>query len=156
MLSVLDGLQPATSRAVILNFEDYGPFYSPIFISTRSKMKPKIFSIHRNASPVIHLLILLVLGSILFTASPAFAQDGVGAALDSVVKAVTDVIQSVAVGAGILGLSIWGISKVARPMFPQIAGIAQNYIPDLLIGLAVIFVATEVVESLASTLGGGG
>jgi hypothetical protein len=41
-------------------------------------------------------------------------------------------------------------------MFPQIAGIAQNYIPDLLIGLAVIFVATEVVESLASQLGSGG
>lgn len=119
-------------------------------------MKSKIFSINRNTSPVIHLLILLVVGSILFTASHALAQDGVGAALDSVVKAVTDVIQSVAVGAGILGLSIWGISKVARPMFPQIAGIAQNYIPDLLIGLAVIFVATEVVESLASQLGSGG
>ena len=118
-------------------------------------MKPKIITIHRNTSPILHLLILLVLGSILFTAAPAFAQDGVGAALDSVVKAVTEVIKSVAVGAGILGLSLWGISKVARPMFPQIAGIAQNYIPDLLIGLAVIFVATEVVESLASQLGGG-
>jgi hypothetical protein len=129
--------------------------HQPLFLSGET-MKPKIFSIHRNTSPVIHLLILLVVGSILFTATPALAQDGVGAALDSVVKAVTDVIQSVAVGAGILGLSIWGISKVARPMFPQIASVAQNYIPDLLIGLAVIFVATEVVESLASTLGGGG
>lgn len=119
-------------------------------------MKLKTFFTHRNASPVVHLLVLLVIGSVLLSASPAFAQDGVGAALDSVVKAVTDVIQSVAVGAGILGLSIWGISKVARPMFPQIASVAQNYIPDLLIGLAVIFVATEVVESLASTLGGGG
>jgi hypothetical protein len=127
----------------------------PLFLSGEN-MKLKTFFTYRNASPVVHLLVLLVVGSVLLTASPAFAQDGVGAALDSVVKAVTDVIQSVAVGAGILGLSIWGISKVARPMFPQIAGIAQNYIPDLLIGLAVIFVATEVVESLASQLGSGG
>ncbi|MCL4299179.1 MAG: hypothetical protein KJ077_25810 [Anaerolineae bacterium] len=111
----------------------------------------------RRMPPMVHMLTLVITFLILFSAThPAFAQDGVGAALDSVVKAVTDVIQSVAVGAGILGLSIWGIAKVARPMFPQIAGIAQNYIPDLLIGLAVIFVATEVVESLASQLGGGG
>jgi hypothetical protein len=95
------------------------------------------------------VLILLLIT----TAVPALAQEGVGAALDSVVTAVVEVIQSVAVGAGILGLSIWGIAKVARPMFPQISGLAQNYIPDLLIGLAVIFVASEVVESLASTLG---
>ena len=112
------------------------------------------FFANRKVSPVVQLLIILVVGAILFTASPAFAQDGVGAALDAVVKAVTDVIQSVAVGAGILGLSIWGIAKVARPMFPQISGLAQNYIPDLLIGLAVIFVATEVVEALAAQLGG--
>ncbi len=115
----------------------------------------KTFFLTRRVSPAYHLLIVLVLGAIVFTAAPALAQDGVGAALDAVVKAVTDVIQSVAVGAGILGLSIWGIAKVARPMFPQISGLAQNYIPDLLIGLAVIFVATEVVEALASQLGGG-
>jgi len=109
---------------------------------------------HQKLSPAFHLLVLLVTGALCFTAAPALAQNGVGAALDAVVEAVTDVIQSVAVGAGILGLSIWGIAKVARPMFPQISGLAQNYIPDLLIGLAVIFVATEVVEALASQLGG--
>lgn len=109
----------------------------------------------KRLPPLAHVLTLAVTLVILFSAShPAFADGGVGAALDSVVKAVTDVIQSVAVGAGILGLSIWGIAKVARPMFPQISGMAQNYIPDLLIGLAVIFVATEVVESLAGQLGG--
>jgi hypothetical protein len=88
----------------------------PLFLSGEN-MKLKTFFTYRNASPVVHLLVLLVIGSVLLTASPAFAQDGVGAALDSVVKAVTDVIQSVAVGAGILGLSIWGISKVARSPF---------------------------------------
>jgi hypothetical protein len=118
-------------------------------------MNRSIVLSQRNVSPVVHVLVVLVIASILLTASPALAQDGVGAALDAVVKAVTDVIQSVAVGAGILGLSIWGIAKVARPMFPQISGLAQNYIPDLLIGLAVIFVATEVVEALAGQLGGG-
>ncbi|GIK42101.1 MAG: hypothetical protein BroJett011_59340 [Chloroflexota bacterium] len=107
-----------------------------------------------KTSPIVHSLTLVIVLLLLFHAVPTFASGSVGAALDSVVKAVVDVIQSVAVGAGILGLSIWGIAKVARPMFPQISQMAQNYIPDLLIGLAVVFVASEVVESLASTLGG--
>ena len=120
----------------------------------------KLLTLTRSTLPkkipqAAHLALAAITLVILFGATPALAQEGVGAALDSVVTAVTEVIQSVAIGAGILGLSLWGISKVARPMFPQIAGIAQNYIPDLLIGLAVIFVATEVVESLAGQLGGG-
>lgn len=120
----------------------------------------KLMTLTRSTLPkkipqAVHLALAAITLVVLFGATPALAQEGVGAALDSVVTAVTEVIQSVAIGAGILGLSLWGISKVARPMFPQIAGIAQNYIPDLLIGLAVIFVATEVVESLAGQLGGG-
>ena len=59
------------------------------------------------------------------------------------------------VGAGILGLTFWGIGKVVRPMFPQVSAMTQNYIPDLLIGIAVVLVASQVVESLVSSLGAG-
>ena len=71
-----------------------------------------------------------------------------------IVTAITDIIQSVCVAGGILGLSIWGIGKVVRPVFPQLAGLTQNYIGDLMIGIAVVFVAAQVVEGLAGALGG--
>jgi type IV secretory pathway VirB2 component (pilin) len=83
---------------------------------------------------------------ILIVALPAFAQDGegVGGVVNNLVSSITDIIQSVAVGAGILGLTFWGIGKVVRPMFPH-----------LLIGIAVVLVASQVVESLVSSLGAG-
>jgi hypothetical protein len=43
---------------------------------------------------------------------------------------------------------------VARPVFPQISGLTQNYIPDLMIGIAVVLVATQIVEALVSSMGG--
>jgi hypothetical protein len=94
---------------------------------------------------------------ILMVALPAFAQDGegVGGVVNNLVSSITDIIQSVAVGAGILGLTFWGIGKVVRPMFPQVSAMTQNYIPDLLIGIAVVLVASQVVESLVSSLGAG-
>ncbi len=87
---------------------------------------------------------------------PAYAQDGsgIGDVVNSLVTSITDIIQSVAVGAGILGLTFWGIGKVVRPMFPQVSALTQNYIPDLLIGIAVVLVAATVVEGLVSSLGG--
>ncbi|HID63189.1 MAG TPA: hypothetical protein EYP49_10680 [Anaerolineae bacterium] len=92
---------------------------------------------------------ILVLG----LATPAFAQ--VGEVVTNLVTSITDIIQSVAIAAGVLGLSVWGIGKVARPIFPQVASLTQNYIPDLLIGVAVVFVASQLVEGLANAIGGG-
>ena len=51
-------------------------------------------------------------------------------AINFLVESITEIIQGVAVGAGILGLSIWGLGKVTRPVFPQIAQMAGNYISD--------------------------
>ena len=51
------------------------------------------------------------------------------------------------------GLSFWGIGKILRPVFPQVAGLTQNYIPDLLIGIAVVFIASQIVEGLANAIG---
>lgn len=108
---------------------------------------------------VVQVITLLVLvGLVLGLATPALAQSGsggVGAAFEQIVTAITDIIQSICVAAGILGLSIWGIGKVVRPIFPQLAGLTQNYIGDLMIGIAVVFVASQIVEGLAGALGGG-
>lgn len=107
---------------------------------------------------VVHIITLLVLtGLLLGLAAPALAQGGggVGAAFEQIVTAITDIIQSICVAAGILGLSIWGIGKVVRPVFPQLSGLTQNYIGDLMIGIAVVFVASQIVEGLAGALGGG-
>jgi hypothetical protein len=100
---------------------------------------------------------LLCLGLLLGLASPALAQGGdIGQVVSDLVQSITDIIQGVAIGAGILGLSIWGLGKVTRPIFPQISQLAGNYISDLLIGVAVIFVAASIVEGIASAIGGGG
>jgi hypothetical protein len=114
------------------------------------KFFSKLFSGRRVAKiSTIALLVFMVV-------MPAYAQDGsgIGDVVNSLVTSITDIIQSVAVGAGILGLTFWGIGKVVRPMFPQVSALTQNYIPDLLIGIAVVLVAATVVEGLVSSLGG--
>lgn len=103
------------------------------------------------------MTLLLMTSLLLGLAAPAMAQGGggsIGGAIDSIVTAITDIIQTVCVGLGILGLSIWGIGKIARPVFPQISALTANYMGDLMIGIAVVFVASQIVEGLASAMGG--
>jgi hypothetical protein len=105
------------------------------------------------------MTVILMTGLLLGLAAPVMAQvgggaGGIGGAIDGIVTAITDIIQTVCVGLGILGLSIWGIGKIARPVFPQISGLTQNYMGDLMIGIAVVFVASQIVEGLASAMGG--
>ena len=110
------------------------------------------FQVSGRQLAIIVVTVVMLLG----LAAPALASDGsgMGDVVNTMVKAITDIIQSICIGAGILGLSIWAIGKIARPVFPQISGLTQNYIPDLLIGIAVVFVATQIVEALASAMGG--
>ena len=69
---------------------------------------------------------LVIALAILFgDASPVFAQtEDLVNAIGNVVTTITDIIQGVAIAAGIAGLSVWGFSKVARPVFPQISQLA--------------------------------
>jgi hypothetical protein len=117
----------------------------------------KIEHFLRNLFTTRRMVKVLTITALVFVvAMPAFAQDGsgIGDVVNNLVSAIVDIIQSVAIGAGILGLVVWGIGKVARPIFPQISGLTQNYIPDLLIGIAVVLVASQIVEALVSSLGG--
>ena len=111
----------------------------------------------RNLNPyfVARVIVWIVLlGVLLGYAAPALADDGIGGVVNNLVESITGIIQDIAIGAGVLGLTIFGIGKLVRPMFPQVAGLTQNYIPDLLVGVAIVFVATEIVEGIAGTIGG--
>ena len=114
-------------------------------------MKPNQFFTGRRVTTMAMTAVV-----VLAFAAPALAQSGggVGEVVNGMVKSIVEIVQSVAVGAGVLGLTIWGIGKVARPVFPQISGLTQNYIPDLMIGIAVVLVATQIVEAIVSSMGG--
>jgi hypothetical protein len=99
---------------------------------------------------------LTVVCFVALLAAPALAQDGVGGAIDTVVTNITGLIKSISVGIGILGLSLWGLGKVARPVFPEMASLTQQYIQSLIIGLVVIFMAAQIAEMIVGAIGGGG
>ncbi len=128
-------------------------FTQPMF--TQPNIKTIIQKRTTLFSPRTVRIITVLMMSGLLLAAPAMAQGGAGSlggAIEGIVTAITGIIQTVCIALGILGLSIWGIGKVARPVFPQIAGMTQNYISDLMIGIAVVYIATEVVEGLQSAL----
>ena len=106
----------------------------------------------------IRLVTLLILAGILlvFPAGLAQAQGGdqITTALSSVVETITGIIQGLAVVVGIAGLSIWGLARIARPIFPELSNLTQQYIGSLVIGVIVVFVAATIVEGLASAVGG--
>ena len=96
---------------------------------------------------MVGLLLVLPVGS-------ALAQDEITTAFTEVVETITGIIQGLAVVVGIAGLSIWGLARIARPIFPELSNLTQQYIGSLVIGVIVVFVAATVVEGLASAVGG--
>ena len=101
---------------------------------------------------------LVMLGLLLVgPAGSALAQDGAGIseAFSGVVATITDIIQSLTVVVGILGVTIWGFGKVARPIVPEVAGLTQQYISQFLVGVVAVFIAATVVEGITSALSSG-
>ena len=125
----------------------------PLTIVTRLS-QPHNLNVIRMCAFIVTLGVVLgapVLGGV------AFAQSGggdVAAAFTDIVTAITDIIQSLTVVVGILGITFWGFGKVARPVFPEISQMTNQYINGFLIGIVAVFVATSVVEALASAIGG--
>lgn len=102
---------------------------------------------------------LLVMAAVLAVgpASHALAAGGAGGVADAfanVVVTITDIIQQLAIVVGILGLTFWGLGKIARPVFPEISQLTSQYINGFLIGMVIIFLATNVVEALADAIKG--
>ena len=53
------------------------------------------------------------------------------------VTTITGIIQGLAVVVGILGLSIWGLARIARPVFPELSSLTNQYIGSLVIGVVI-------------------
>lgn len=103
------------------------------------------------------MTILIMLGLLLvWPAGTALAQGGdeITTAFSGVVETIVGIIQGLAVVVGIAGLSVWGLARIARPIFPELSNLTQQYIGSLVIGVVVVFVAATVVEGLASAVGG--
>ena len=104
----------------------------------------------------IRLITMLVMIGILLVlpAGLALAQDEITSAFTGVVETIVGIIQGLAVVVGIAGLSIWGLARIARPIFPELSQLTNQYIGSLVIGVIIVFVAATVVEGLASAVGG--
>ena len=87
-------------------------------------------------------------------AGEVLAQDEITTAFSNVVTTITGIIQGLAVVVGILGLSIWGLAKIARPVFPELSNLTNQYIGGLVVGVVVVFLAATVVEALATAIEG--
>jgi len=113
----------------------------------------------RTYRPAVQLATLLILVSVLavVSARPALAQGGdeISAAFSGIVVTITGIIQSLTVVVGILGVTLWGFAKVARPIFPELSQLTGQYIGQFVIGVVAVFVAATVVESIAGAIGGG-
>ncbi len=105
----------------------------------------------------VRIVTLLLLIAILAVspAGIALAQDGSGVseAFSGIVTTITDIIQSLSVVVGILGISLWGFGKLARPVFPEISQLTSQYITQFMIGLVAVYLASTVVEAIASAIG---
>jgi len=106
----------------------------------------------------IRLVTLLVMVGILLIApaGSALAQGGdeITTAFSNVVTTITGIIQGLAVVVGIAGLSLWGLARIARPVFPEMSQLTSQYIGSLVVGVIIVFVAATVVEGLASAVQG--
>jgi hypothetical protein len=126
----------------------------PLTMVTRLS-QPQNLNVIRLCAFIVTIGVLL--GAPVLGGGLAFAQSGggdVAAAFTDIVTTITDIIQSLTVVVGILGITFWGFGKVARPVFPEVSQMTNQYINGFLVGIVAVFVATSVVEALASAVGG--
>jgi type IV secretory pathway VirB2 component (pilin) len=104
--------------------------------------------------PVARLMTMIVIFGVMAVAHPALAQDGIGGSLESIITSITDLIQQLTLGVGVLGVVLWGFGKVARPIFPEIAQLTAQYFNQFIIGVVAVFAAAEIVDMVAGAVGG--
>lgn len=122
-----------------------------------SKFRNHHLLLTRDPVTIRVVALLLLIGILLVTpADSAMAQGGdeITTAFTEVVTTITGIIQGLAVVVGIAGLSIWGLARIARPVFPEMSQLTSQYIGSLVIGVVVVFLAATVVEGLAGAVGG--
>lgn len=126
-------------------------------LSINNNFKMTIRDLKAGHLMTIRLVTLLVMVSLLavLPAGAALAAGGdITAAFSGVVETITGIIQGLAVVVGIAGLSLWGMAKIARPIFPELSNLTNQYISSLVVGVIFVFVAATVVQALADAVGG--
>lgn len=126
-------------------------------LSIKNNIKMTINGLKVGDPIAIRLATLLVMMGLLavLPAGAALAAGGeITAAFSGVVETITGIIQGLAVVVGIAGLSLWGMAKIARPVFPELSNLTNQYISSLVVGVIFVFVAATVVQALADAVGG--
>lgn len=107
--------------------------------------------------PVARLLAFAVVAGVMLLAHPALAQGGdLGGPFESIMQSLAELLRNLATTAFLLGLILWAIGKITRPYFPQISQMTSNYIMEAVIGIVVLFAASEIVDWIASAVTTGG
>jgi len=115
----------------------------------------------RNINPALVAKIvvgIVILAILIGGVTPVLAQGSgsdIGDTLNEVITNIVDIIQKITIGIAVLGLALWALGKIARPVFPQLAQLTANYISEFIIGIVVIFSVTKIVEGIANAVGGG-
>ena len=107
---------------------------------------------------IIKIIVGIVLVAILIGGiTPVLAQGSgdIGDTLNEVINNIVGIIQQITIGIAILGLALWALGKLARPVFPQLSQLTANYISEFVIGIVVIFSVAKIVEGIANAVGGG-
>jgi hypothetical protein len=129
-------------------------------LSVKNNVKTASNGLKVGDATAIRLVTILIMLGLLagLPAYPAFAQGGdqITTAFSGVIETITSIIQGLAVVVGIAGLSIWGMAKIARPIFPELSNLTNQYISSLVIGVIFVFVAATVVQGLADAVQGAG
>ena len=86
-------------------------------------------------------------------AAPALADSGVGGKFEEIINKIVETVQNLTLVIGLMGLVLWGFGKVARPIVPQISQLTQQYFMQFIIGIVVVFSASEIVEMIAGAVG---
>jgi type IV secretory pathway VirB2 component (pilin) len=119
----------------------------------KKKLLQKLQIARRDRFLMVRLMTLLVMCGLLFTAAPALAQSGVGGKFEEIINKIVETVQNLTLVIGLMGLVLWGFGKVARPIVPQISQLTQQYFMQFIIGIVVVFSASEIVEMIAGAVG---
>lgn len=71
-----------------------------------------------------------------------------GGALGGVIDQVTGIVKPIGQGLAILGITLWGLSKLASPILPEWAAQNQGYFNKAFLGMLAVGMAGTIVPIL--------
>ncbi len=80
------------------------------------------------------------------------AADEIVILITNLAVAMTGFIHTLTLVVGVLGLTIWGLAKIARPIAPDLAGSTGGYISSLVFDGLVVMAGSTVLRVVAEVL----